>query len=154
MSEQGIQLATVGPPAYGKISALYAECFHDEWSAAAIERVLDPAGSFALLARLGPRPLGFLLCRLILDEAEILSIGVHPDHRRHGVGRLLLAASIARAEALDARWMFLEVAEDNGPARALYGALEFEQTGWRAGYYPRGEGRSISAVLMSRRIGR
>lgn len=152
MTVQGIRVATVGPPAYGIISTLYAECFPDEWSTAAIERVLEPAGSFALLARLGPGALGFLLCRVILDEAEILSIGVHPDQRRHGVGRLLLAATIARAKARGARWMFLEVAEDNAPARALYGALEFEQTGWRPGYYPRGQGQSVSAVLMSRRL--
>ena len=152
MSDQGIRIATVGPTAYGIISTLYAECFDDEWSAAAIERVLEPAGSFALLARRGPRSLGFLLCRLILDEAEILSIGVHPDRRRHGVGKLLLAAERARAKAHGSRWMFLEVAEDNAPARALYGALEFEQTGWRPGYYPRPEGQSVSALLMSLRL--
>ncbi len=154
MTDQGIQVATVGPPAYGVISTLYAECFDDAWSAAAIERVLEPSGSFALLTRLGPRPLGFLLCRLILDEAEILSIGVHPDHRQHGIGGVLLAAAMARAEARGAQWMFLEVAEDNMAARALYGAVEFEQTGWRAGYYPRGQSQSVSAVLMSRCLGR
>jgi len=124
MSDQGIRIATVGPTAYGIIETLYAECFDDEWSTTAIGRVLEPAGSFALLARPGPRSLEFLLCRLILDEAEILLIGVHPDQRRYGLGKMWLAAAMAWARAHDARWMLLEVAEDNTLARASL---------WRAG---------------------
>jgi ribosomal-protein-alanine N-acetyltransferase len=153
MSDQGLRVVAVERPAYATISVLYAECFDDQWSDVAIERVLEPARSFALLARLGSRPVGFLLCRRVLDEAEILSLGAHPELRRRGVGRGLLGAAFTRAATEGAGLMFLEVAQDNLAARALYDAMGFDQTGWRPGYYPRGVGQSVSAVLMSCKIG-
>jgi ribosomal-protein-alanine N-acetyltransferase len=44
--------------------------------------------------------------------------------------------------------IFLEVAEPNIPAIALYRKLGWEQTGVRAGYYNHG---SVNAVVMKKR---
>ncbi len=46
--------------------------------------------------------------------------------------------------------LWLEVAEDNDPARALYKGCGFQSVGRRAGYYLRGDGTRRDAVVMRR----
>jgi len=67
-------------------------------------------------------------------EAEIHTIGVDPEHQRRGIGRLLLRALLAVADAEHAR-VFLEVRTDNDAARALYEAEGFTVVGLRRCYY-------------------
>ncbi|WP_028937587.1 ribosomal protein S18-alanine N-acetyltransferase [Pseudonocardia spinosispora] len=67
-------------------------------------------------------------------EAEIHTIGVAPDQQGHGVGRLLLAQLLARADELGAA-VFLEVRTDNSAALGLYRSTGFEQLGIRRNYY-------------------
>jgi [ribosomal protein S18]-alanine N-acetyltransferase len=80
----------------------------------------------------------------IADEAEILNIAVDPSYRRRGVGSALLNAVCDQANGT----IFLEVAEDNTAAMALYRKLGFEPSGIRLGYYAKG---SINAVVMKKR---
>ncbi|MBY0338017.1 MAG: GNAT family N-acetyltransferase [Acetobacteraceae bacterium] len=87
---------------------------------------------------------GFILARVAADEAEILTLAVVPEARRQGVATALVEAACAAALLAGARVMFLEVAEDNGAARALYAALGFAVAGRRRGYY--GPGRD--ALLL------
>ena len=61
-----------------------------------------------------------------------------PDARRAGLGRRLLQGAQDRAASDGARAMFLEVAEDNFPARALYVACGYRPVGRRRGYYAGG----------------
>ena len=72
------------------------------------------------------------------DEAEILTIAVAPAAHRQGIGAALLAAAMAQAALRGAAAMFLEVAEGNAAARALYAAAGFRQSGRRRRYYPDG----------------
>ena len=44
--------------------------------------------------------------------------------------------------------MFLEVAQDNQPAHALYVAAGFIETGRRKDYYKNANGRRADAILM------
>lgn len=80
---------------------------------------------YAGLAVLGRRPDA---------EAEVHTIGVAPDWQGKGVGRLLLRALLARADAEEAA-TFLEVRTDNRPAITLYEAHGFEVVGLRKRYY-------------------
>jgi ribosomal-protein-alanine N-acetyltransferase len=93
-----------------------------------------------LLAADSQVPLGYGLLRSAAGEAEILTFGVDPRHRRSGHGRRILADLIQRARAAGAELMFLEVAAANKSAKALYEAAGFVMVGRRAGYYhgPRG----------------
>lgn len=113
------------------------------------------AGEFsALLAAPGAIFTGdataFVLGRVTLDEAEILTLATHPDHRREGRARTALAAFHATAHAAGATTAFLEVAEDNAAARALYEAAGYVHAGRRPGYYPR-PGQAPAAALILRR---
>ena len=59
-----------------------------------------------------------------------LGLGVTPEHHRKGLGRALVVASIAWARSQESlAWIDLGVFGGNGPARALYSSLGFEENG-------------------------
>jgi ribosomal-protein-alanine N-acetyltransferase len=92
--------------------------------------------------------IGLAICRIVLDEAELLTIAVRPAHRRTGAGRALLQAVIERARGAGARRLFLEVGADNPAARALYAAVGFQPVGGRRAYYRRGHAPAADAIVM------
>ncbi|MBU8536900.1 GNAT family N-acetyltransferase [Falsiroseomonas tokyonensis] len=117
-------------------ASLHAAAFPpgEAWGADAIALMLDLPGAFGLL-----RPgAGFVLARVAADEAEILTLAVHPAQRRAGLGSALLAEAMAGAVLRGAAAMFLEVSERNAAGRALYAAAGFAEVGRRRRYYPDG----------------
>jgi len=126
------------------LAALHRVCFAECWSAQEFARLLAIPGTFALIAR---NRAGFVLARASADEAEILSIGVHPQDRRQGLGRALMQAAAQDAYGRGARTLFLEVACNNRNARALYAALGFAEAGRRKAYY-RDRGQSADALTL------
>jgi ribosomal-protein-alanine N-acetyltransferase len=93
---------------------------------------------------------GFLLGRVVLDEAELLTVAVHPAAQGRGIGGALVAAFLAQASSRGARRAFLEVAEDNASARAVYTRAGFAPVGRRKGYFHAPDGRRIDAIVMAR----
>jgi ribosomal-protein-alanine N-acetyltransferase len=83
----------------------------------------------------GERVVGFAGVWLMVDEAHITTFGVHPDWRRHGVGRRLLLRLLELSLELGARRMTLEVRTGNLAAQALYRSFGFTVTGRRRAYY-------------------
>lgn len=116
------------------------------WSEAGIAATIASPFSFALI-----RDTGFLLGQVVVGEAELITIAVDPVARRLGTGRALVDAFLTEARTRGAEVAFLEVAETNTAARALYTAAGFTQTGRRKGYY-RGAGQIVDAILMGRRL--
>lgn len=96
---------------------------------------------------------GVVLWRTAADEAELLTIAVHRDHRRSGLGRLLLTAMIDRVRSAGAKNLFLEVGADNTAARSLYAQAGFRDVGRRRGYYTRPTGTADALVLRLTLIG-
>lgn len=72
---------------------------------------------------------------LILDEAHISNIAVHPDYRGRGIGEALFDQVIQKAKDLGATKMTLEVRVSNVVAQSLYKKKGFVETGIRKGYY-------------------
>jgi ribosomal-protein-alanine N-acetyltransferase len=91
---------------------------------------------------------GFILSRLVLDEAEILSVAVASARRGRGLARQLLDTNLRRLAARGARSVFLEVDEANVPARRLYRGAGFQEVGRRESYYSAAQD---SAALILRR---
>lgn len=89
-----------------------------------------------------------LVVRETASQAEILTLAVHPAVRRQGYARALIRHALPY---LDVDVLFLEVAEDNASARALYTALGFEAFGRRPAYYRRGASR-VAALTMQLRL--
>ncbi len=92
------------------------------------------------------------MSRVIADEAELLTLATDPDHRRQGVAAALLAAVEAGVAARGAVRHFLEVAADNTGAQALYIRAGYVQTGQRAKYYARPDGKFFDALLMEKAL--
>jgi [ribosomal protein S18]-alanine N-acetyltransferase len=132
-----------------ELARLHAQAFDEPWSEADIATLMAGPGLFALAAGAGGEPTGFVLCRIAADEAEILTLATSPAHRRRGVATALVRRAAQVAAADGARVLFLEVAEDNAPALALYAQEDFQPVGRRAGYYARGAERA-DAVLLRR----
>jgi ribosomal-protein-alanine N-acetyltransferase len=128
-----IEKATVAHLAV--LARVHAQCFDDPWSPQSMADVLTSPGAFAGIAVMGDDPVGMALARVVVDEAELLTFCVLPAVRRQGAGAGLLDDVMQRAGAAGARRIFLEVAEDNEPARALYGRLGFVAVGRRPDYY-------------------
>jgi ribosomal-protein-alanine N-acetyltransferase len=134
------------------LAAIHAAAFEAPWSAADLARFADDRGGFALVAEIeGGALAGFILCRAIAGEAEILTLAVRREQRRRGVAAALVEAALGLAAA-SAEAMFLEVAEDNPGALALYRKLGFAEAGRRAGYYGRPAGGAVDALVMRRTL--
>jgi ribosomal-protein-alanine N-acetyltransferase len=69
------------------------------------------------------------------------------------VGRALLSENLRQAANAGAKAMFLEVAEDNTSALALYERFGFVKVGERAGYYRRADGTRATAIVMRKALG-
>lgn len=94
---------------------------------------------------------GFIIIRASGHEAEILTIATDKSVRRQGYGRILLAAALVKLQQNKIRTLFLEVAEDNAPALALYKASGFAPIGRRPAYYRREKGR-VAAITFSKSV--
>ena len=97
---------------------------------------------------------GFILIRVVADEAEILTLAVRPQARRHGLGLSLVEQAAQTAAEHGAARLFLEVAEDNAAARSLYARAGFETAGRRPRYYARANGPAVDALLLSLNLSR
>ncbi|MCB2111425.1 MAG: GNAT family N-acetyltransferase, partial [Rhodobacteraceae bacterium] len=129
------------------LAALHARCFTlpRPWSAEEFRDLLALPGSFLIA-----EPGGFLLGRAVADEAELLTLAVDPALRRRGAGQRLVAQFLAAAAARGAGRAFLEVAETNLAARALYARAGFSEVGRRRGYYRPETGPAVDALALAR----
>jgi [ribosomal protein S18]-alanine N-acetyltransferase len=78
---------------------------------------------------------GMLVLWQIIDEAHIGTIAIHPDFRRMGIGRRMLARAILESTREGMRTFYLEVRITNIAAQAMYTQLGFIVEGSRARYY-------------------
>ena len=88
---------------------------------------------------------GFIVWRVVADEAEIITVGVHPNARRIGIASAMLVLAENDAKKRGAKKIFLEVAENNTPARVMYKNNGYTQIGVRPKYYD-----GIDAILMEK----
>lgn len=117
-----------------------------EYVVALVETETDTQGD----TRIGESTvIGYAGINVVPPEADVQTIAVDGGHRRHGVGRILLAHLLERAEDRGCTQVFLEVHEANVAAIAMYESFGFERIQVRRDYYGRGE----HGIVMRRRIG-
>jgi ribosomal-protein-alanine N-acetyltransferase len=100
--------------------------------------------------RMRRKIIGFAVSRMAADEAEILSIAVAASHRGLGLSRELLLTHLGHLAGHGVRTVFLEVEENNQPARRLYQRAGFTVAGRRERYYRQASGEQLNALLMRR----
>ena len=118
------------------------------WTRQDMAEILASPGAAGWVLLSAEAAIGFALCRVAADEAELLTIAVHPEERRRGAGRALLMAVVDHARTAGARSLFLEVGADNPAALVLYGKAGLKAVGHRKAYYRRGEGAPADAIVM------
>jgi [ribosomal protein S18]-alanine N-acetyltransferase len=111
------------PWTHGAFATLLADPAQPVWCAA-------PASASS------PGLAGFVTIQLAGPDADLTMVAVAPPHRRAGLGQALVATALHDLATTGVSTVFLEVAETNLPARALYARLGFEAAGHRRGYYP------------------
>jgi ribosomal-protein-alanine N-acetyltransferase len=141
-------LSEASPADARAMAELHATSFHRAWSDGEFVELLVDRDIVGHRATMGGTLVGFILSRIVVGEAEILSIAIAASHRGKGLGRQLLDLHLRRLAGLGVRAVFLEVAEDNAPARRIYRHAGFRDVGRREGYYPVGKG---SAAIVLRR---
>lgn len=78
---------------------------------------------------------GMIVTWLIMDEAHIATIAVHPMYRHLGIGKKLLATSLQEAIRSGANMATLEVRAGNMAASQMYAKFGFKIAGRRPRYY-------------------
>ena len=132
------------------IAALHGESFRRGWSEQEVEGLLLDRHVVAHRALMGTKLTGFIMSRLVEDEAEILSVAVADRQRGRGLARQLLNLHLRRLAGLGARAVFLEVDEHNDPALRLYHWAGFSEVSRRPNYYPGTGGKAAAALVLRR----
>ena len=142
----GPALGAAHPRDAAALAALHAASFNRGWSEQEFEQLLTDRSVIADRAASGRKSVGFIVSRRAADEAEILSVAVARAWRGRGLARRMLDLHLRRLAGVRLRAVFLEVDEDNQPARRLYARAGFREVGSRPGYYSGGK----SALVLRR----
>lgn len=133
-----------------KLAQLHGASFHRGWGEAEFEAMLAERNTLVHRLRSGRKIIGFAVSRMAADEAEILSVAVAASHRGRGLSRSLLLTHLGHLAGRGVRTVFLEVEENNQPARRLYQRAGFGVAGRRERYYQQPGGEQLNALLMRR----
>jgi ribosomal-protein-alanine N-acetyltransferase len=132
------------------LAQIHGASFHRGWGESEFESMLAERNTLVHRLRMGRKTIGFSVSRLGADEAEILSIAVAKSHRGRGLSNNLLLTHLGHLAGRGIRTVFLEVEENNQPARRLYETAGFSVVGRRERYYRQGGGEALDALLMRR----
>lgn len=133
-----------------RLAQLHGASFAHGWGEGEFERMMSERNTLVHRLRLGRRTIGFAVSRIGADEAEILSVAVDGAYRGRGLSRTLLMTHLGHLAGLGVRTIFLEVEENNQPARRLYDRAGFVVVGRRDRYYKQPDGEQLNALLMRR----
>lgn len=106
----------------------------------------DNPASRCWVANLDGKVVGMIVVWLIVDEAHVATLATHPEYRRQGIGKRLLAHALRQLIPDGARSSFLEVRASNVAAQEMYRKFGYEVTGRRRRYY---RDNDEDAILMN-----
>ncbi len=92
------------------------------------------------------RIVGIIVIWLILDEAHIATLAVHPHNRRQGIAQELISTALEAAIEKGMQQATLEVRASNIAAQELYHRFNFEIVGQRHRYY---QDNGEDAIIMT-----
>ncbi|ARS26209.1 GNAT family N-acetyltransferase [Sphingomonas sp. KC8] len=133
------------------MDAAFDPIFGEAWSRSQCLGIFDLPGVWLSTAFVDAVPAGFALTRAVMDEAELLLLGVAPAFRRRGIGRALLDRAMDHARANGVIRFHLEVRQGND-AIALYSRAGFQQAGTRRDYYRGRDGALHDAISLVRTL--
>lgn len=127
---------------FDELANLHKKCFPNKpWSAQDFAD-LQKSGCEIIMSQNG-----FIVYRIVVDEAEIITIGVNPEMRRNGIASAMIGIIEKTIKNQGVKKIFLEVSSTNIPAQKLYENYGFKRVGLRPKYYD-----GVDAFLMSKDI--
>lgn len=133
------------------MARVHADGFFAPWPIDDFKTYIDDPAKINLGVFQDKRLAGFILGSVHAPEAEILTFVVGRGARGKGRGAALLSAFEREVHRRNCTLVFLEVAEDAEPAKALYHSAGYVRVGRRTAYYRRETGR-VDAILMQKRL--
>jgi ribosomal-protein-alanine N-acetyltransferase len=133
-----------------QLAQLHGASFHRGWGENEFEIMLSERNTLVHRLRSGSKIIGFSVSRMAADEAEILSIAIAESHRGRGLARPFLMNHLGHLAGRGVHNVFLEVEENNLPARRLYEGAGFSIAGRRERYYREANGKELNALVMRR----
>ncbi len=120
-----------------QMSALHFSLFSDGWSKDDFISFLNMDSDLVLVAKdqVADSIIGFAVVRMVLDEAEILTIGISGDYQRSGAGTQLYERLEGALKQRNIVSLFLELRKGNTPAAGLYRKAGFKLVATRKDYY-------------------
>jgi ribosomal-protein-alanine N-acetyltransferase len=120
-------------------------CFSAPWSKNSFrDELLSNVCARYMVAVIDGNVAGYGGMWLIINEAHITNIAVHPDFRRQSIGSGILLAMMTLAHnELDIKKMTLEVRKSNHAAQSMYRKYGFLVAGERKKYYDDNEDATI-----------
>lgn len=127
---------------FDEIANLHAKCFPEHpWSSDDF-RDLKKSGCEIIMSENG-----FIVYRSVLDEAEIITIGVNPEMQRKGIATAMIGIIENILKNQGVKKIFLEVSSTNIAGQKLYESTGFKNVGLRPKYY-----NGVDAILMEKQI--
>jgi len=134
--ENAIRIAPMTIARIDDVLAIEKVSFSDPWSREMFRSELEVGGgTYARVAVRGNALVGYLLAVMIVDEAHLGNLAVHPSERRSGVGQQLLDDLLETAREKGVGRITLEVRESNQAARKFYYQNKFIDVAMRKNYY-------------------
>ena len=110
-------------------------CFSQPWSEKSLAEELDNRTAHFLAAVSDDVIMGYIGAFTVCESCYISNIAVFPQHRRKGIGRLLLRKAAEQARKKGAESISLEVRLSNTAAISLYKSEGYEEVGLRKNFY-------------------
>ncbi|MBL4602360.1 MAG: ribosomal protein S18-alanine N-acetyltransferase [Emcibacteraceae bacterium] len=156
IDRENVAIIQMGIEGAELLSEIYAEAFkktpEQQWGKEAFCDFYSISGTIGYVIKEKEQPIGFLLLRKIIDEAEIITFCILPKWCQNGYGKYLLEWVIDELQQQSIKRFFLEVRENNDAAVRLYNKCSFEIIGRRKGYYKGHQNGNIDALVMQLRL--
>ncbi len=135
MLPAGYTIEPLQPADLPQIMIVERLSFAHPWTEEAFATEFSKPYAFFLGARRGHQVVAVLLYWVVFPEIHILSLGVHPEHRRRGLATWLLQVLLEMGPEMECEKIDLEVRENNLAGQKLYESIGFDRVGRRKKYY-------------------
>ena len=134
---------------------IYQISFDEPWGEASLRSLLNTTGCFGIgyfeKTKTNHLMAGFILCRTLFDEAEIITFAVHPNYRGQAIGKKILSDTHKTVKSRNCTTIFLEVSEKNKTALNLYSKCGYKHISTRKNYYKTANG-PVNAYVMQHNL--
>ncbi|PKN27795.1 MAG: ribosomal-protein-alanine N-acetyltransferase [Deltaproteobacteria bacterium HGW-Deltaproteobacteria-22] len=135
MLPDGYLIDTLNPDDLPQVMMVERLSFAHPWNEEAFAAEFAKSYAFFLGVRQEHEVVAVLLYWVVFPEIHILSLGVHPDHRRQGLASWLLQVLMEMGPDMECEKIDLEVRENNLAGQKLYESMGFARVGRRKNYY-------------------